>query len=255
MANRLENLRNLLAIRFSDLARTYKFALTSPTISRFGSNFFVQSVSHPSYQFDSIGDYQGSINAVKKPGEVTITFLEDDRQAVGMMLEYWQRKKFNKDSNIVYPKAYYAEDATLTYLGSELITEIGTYIKSLSSESINNGINPGKNEVTKAGIDFVTKAAMSALNDFISSFSATIYTFKGFYPIAKDAISLSYSDNNVLTYSVNFNVDDVTMGNGLVDFLLANDVALGIYNAVMGVQNIPIIGNVISGGASKARGN
>jgi hypothetical protein len=166
--SRLQQLRSNLTKYKTDLQRVYNWEYQSTKLIIGGANLYITDIDHPFFQFENIGDYNGFISSTKKPADMNLTFLENDRSFVSQLLYFWDTLKFNRSTGIHYPKAVYEDQGILTYIGGD--TNASTQAKTARKR---------------------------------------YYIVKGFYPINRSPISLSYGSNDVLKIQVSFNVDEV----------------------------------------------
>jgi len=117
MPTRLEQLRETLSNRQTDLQRLYNFDFLSTKLGIFGATLHVIAVSHPYFQYSNVGEYRGFISEVTKPGEIGISFIEDDHHRINSVFETWDGLKYNMATGIHYPKAVYEDEAILIYKG------------------------------------------------------------------------------------------------------------------------------------------
>jgi len=165
------------------IQRNYNYTLSSIKMGlltlSIDSDAMIQSVEHPFFQFENMGEYKSYIGKVQKPPEMTITFIEDDLHTIGRMLDIWDSLKWNKATGILYPKAVYEDQAILTYFGSR------------KASIARNGNNI---TIDSVGLENTVR-----------------YSILGFYPITRGTHTMADSDNGVLQITVPFNVDDISL--------------------------------------------
>jgi len=189
--SRLTQFRAKLAERQVDVQRLYKFEFDSVKLKIFQIQLYIVSVNHPVIQYNNTGDYRGLIDAVTKPGEISIGFVEDDDQTISRILDVWDSLKYNLTTGIHFPKSVYEDKATLTYLGHA------------------TGQSNVENSDTFQAIESSSPVSSSFV-DLDQSTTKIKYEMNGFYPINRESIQLSYDNNAIEVINVTFNVDDVT---------------------------------------------
>ena len=115
MSTKLDQVRNLLAQRKTDLQRAYKFRFQSTKLLLTRADIFIIGIDHPSFQFSNASEYSGYIDGVTKPSNMNVTFLDDELHSVQYMLEVWDNLKYDAGKHILYPKYVYEDQGFLTY--------------------------------------------------------------------------------------------------------------------------------------------
>lgn len=156
------------------LQKVFEYDLYCSKFALLGVSHQVVSCTHPYLQYDNAGDYKGYISAVKKPSEMTVTFIEDDLHAVNTMLELWDMMKYDKAKGIHYPKYLYGSTAILRYRGTLTPATVGQ-----------------------------PEQARAMMQNKVS------YQIDGFYPITRSSSTVSDGANEIMTIDVMFNVDDI----------------------------------------------
>lgn len=201
--SRLTELRRILSAKQTDLQKLYRFNFKSTKLLLFNADTYITSITHPQYNYTNQGDYKGYIASVVKPGEITITFLEDQQHTINYVLDIWESLKYNKLTGVHFPKAAYEDQALLIYEGEYRFPSLKDDFEKPLPINVNN-VPP-------------------------------VYSLLGFYPINREPITLNYSSNEVQLISVTFNVDDVKLISGIAT--AASQVASAYRSTVSAIDN------------------
>lgn len=180
--NRLRELRNSLRDRKTELQRSYNFRFRSTKLFIGQADLKIISIEHPFFNFENIGDYRGYINAVTKPTEITITFLEDDKLSVTGLMDFWDSLKWNSSTGIKYPKAVYEDQGILTYEGADYTGEGKVRTRAYAIKGIypltrpNTMLSYDQNDIVKITVPFnVDDVSSLKLFGALKDFSRNIF--------------------------------------------------------------------------------